>query len=216
MHPCCTSRVAYTSVLAKTLLWFVDPSQPSAYFGQVSLGLWWNLMRILWRSLEANANLSSFSSDEWPDFWCAKNWFGSDTHMYAGGHTPAHTHAHFVRCLRMTDPKLSWGQLLTSGKKCFGSEKHTEQNANELCYWSCDYNSYLLKTEKLPSKLHIGGWRHTQTHIHIHTRTLVCLRHCPSILRCGVRAAGDVNPGVVFTFLWQSWNFIWPKTNDKY
>lgn len=47
VHYCYTRRGAVTSILAKTLLWIVDPSQPSAYFGQVFLGLWWNLMRIL-------------------------------------------------------------------------------------------------------------------------------------------------------------------------
>lgn len=60
-----------------------------------------------------------------------------------------HTHRRWV-----TDCELSWGQLLTQGSDA------SETQIPMSCYWSCHYNSYLLKAEKLPSKLRNGGGGH--------------------------------------------------------
>lgn len=85
------------------------------------------------------------------------NWFAglSLTHTPAHTHTPSpHTKAY---CLWITDSELSWGQLLTQGRNAL------ETQIPMSWYWSCDYNSYLLKTEKLLSKLRNGGCRLTVT-----------------------------------------------------
>lgn len=75
------------------------------------------------------------------------------THTRAHTHLQTHTHTK-AYCTWMTDSEFSWGQLLTQGRIAL------ETQIPMSWYWSCDYNSYLLKTEKLLSKLRNGGWGH--------------------------------------------------------
>lgn len=52
-----------------------------------------------------------------------------------------HTHTLHVMLL-VTDPKLSWDQ-----EEVLQQQKTYRANANELCYWSCEYYSYLHITK---------------------------------------------------------------------
>lgn len=81
--------------------------------------------------------------------------------------------------------------------------KNTQSKMPMSWYWSCDYNSYLLKTQKLLSKLCIGGWGHR----------LVCCCDCLSILKHVMGVGDDVYPGVDLTFHRQRQS--WSGPNDR-
>lgn len=120
------------------------------------LAVWLNWVQMKRHNLGANVNLSSSSSYQESDF-CCWNWFASDTHPCWQPHT--HTHEH-CSCTALQWLIQNWAEVSCNPKKKCFSSKNTAQNANELWYWSCDYNSYLLKTKKSSSNLHVSGWGH--------------------------------------------------------
>lgn len=152
---------------------------------------------MIWHSPGANVNLSSSSRYEQPDFWW-RNWFDSDTHPCWQPHTLDKS---FVHCLAMTDPKLSWGRLLTWRKKCFSSEKTQSKMPMSS---SIDLVIITLICSKQKSQSVSSIWRHK----------LVFCWDCQFILKYGVRDGDDVDDGADLTF--QKQRCSWRHLNNKY